>query len=126
MAHHKARHRPKPLLVLIVLLVLVTAAKSQGSGWNLEAYESCGQLNLKFMSPTGDADGDSLDLAYQSDLGVLWLTSGSVLYKIKYSTGDVLASLAFEDRAGIYTQTLRTGAIAVVWHFGQQFQVLHI
>ena len=102
----KARHRPE-LVLLVLLFVLVTAAKSQGSGWTLEAYESCGQLKLKLPSPSDSANGDdSLDLAYQSDLGVLWLTAGSVLYKLEYSSGDVLASLAFEDSgAGIVTQT---------------------
>lgn len=74
--------------IIIFLGALVTFAGA--TTWRLPAYRTCGTLDLSRAMEKPFVTGAGM--AYQSDENLIWITSGSVLYKISYWDGEVLST----------------------------------
>ena len=81
------------MVVAYILLAFLVAA--QAALWPLDRYAICGKRTLLESEFPKPSLSDS-DFAYDSDAGLVWITTGPVLYKTEYATGKNLMGFKFD------------------------------
>eukprot|EP00192_Tetraselmis_astigmatica_P000456 CAMPEP_0117674372 /NCGR_PEP_ID=MMETSP0804-20121206/14999_1 /TAXON_ID=1074897 /ORGANISM="Tetraselmis astigmatica, Strain CCMP880" /LENGTH=1150 /DNA_ID=CAMNT_0005483229 /DNA_START=231 /DNA_END=3683 /DNA_ORIENTATION=- len=90
-------HPTKGCLLALAAAVLL-AGTARASLWPLDGYTSCGSMDLSEIPPPASR---SSDMSFSSATDTLWITSGTVLYKKRYSDGQILSSYEFGARGEV-------------------------